>query len=95
MDIETRGIILSKQRITKVLIRLRSMILLLLFAYGKNRFSHDMAQIFNGWQKLCGFFDSRNLYTFRNLYPTRLFAAEGKWVALFNIIRNCIVLYIV
>ena len=40
-DIETRGIILSKQRITKALIRLRRM----LFAYGKNKFSHDVARI--------------------------------------------------
>ena len=40
-DIETRGIILSRQRTTKTLIRSVS----LLFVYGKNRFSHDMAHI--------------------------------------------------
>ena len=38
-NIETRGIILSRQRPTKALIRLR----------GKNRFSHDVAHILNGW----------------------------------------------
>ena len=45
-DMETRGIILSKQQTTKVLIRLRGCTgwsAPLLFAYGKNRFSHDAA----------------------------------------------------
>ena len=41
-DIETKDIILSRQRTTKALIRLLSVPLL--FAYGKNRFSHDLAQ---------------------------------------------------
>ena len=40
-DTETRGIILSRQQTTKVLIRLR----IVLFAYGRNRFSHDVARI--------------------------------------------------
>ena len=48
MHIETTYIILSKQRITKALIRLRGCAgwsVSLLFAYGKNRFSHDIAQL--------------------------------------------------
>ena len=48
LDTETRGIILSKQWTTKVLIRLRRCTgwsAPLLFAYGKNRFSHDMAHM--------------------------------------------------
>ena len=47
-DIETRGIILSRQWTTKVLIRLRGCAgwsASLLFAYGINRFSHDVAHI--------------------------------------------------
>ena len=46
--IASRGIILSKQRTTKVLIRLRGCAgwsAPLLFAYGINRFSHDVALI--------------------------------------------------
>ena len=46
-DKETRDIILSRQRTTKVLISLRGCAgrsAPLLFAYGKNRFSHDEAQ---------------------------------------------------
>ena len=46
MGIETWGIILSKQRKTKALIRLRGWagsVVPLLFTYGKNRFSHDLA----------------------------------------------------
>ena len=45
-DIEARRIILSRQRITKTLIRLRRCAGLsasLLFAYNINRFSHDVA----------------------------------------------------
>ena len=38
MEIETRGIILSRQRTTKALIRL-------LFVYGINRFYHDLAHL--------------------------------------------------
>ena len=48
-DIETRGIILSRQWTTKVLIRLRGYAgwsASLLFAYDKNRFSHDVAHPF-------------------------------------------------
>ena len=47
-DIESRSIILSRQRTTKVLIRLRECAdwsAPLLFAYGINRFSHDVAHI--------------------------------------------------
>ena len=47
-DIETRSIILSKQRTTKALIRMRrgaGWSAPLLFKYGKNRFSHDMAHL--------------------------------------------------
>ena len=47
-DIETRSIILSRLGTTKVLIRLRESAgwsAPLLFAYGINRFSHDMAHI--------------------------------------------------
>ena len=44
LDMETRGIILSKQRTIKVLIRLRRCVPLL-FTYGINRFSDDVAQI--------------------------------------------------
>ena len=47
LQIETTDIILSKQRTTKPLIRMRGRADLsarLLFAYGKNRFSHDVAQ---------------------------------------------------
>ena len=40
-DIQTSGIILSKQRTTKVLVRSAP----LLFAYGKNMFSHDVPQM--------------------------------------------------
>ena len=48
LDIESRGIILSKQQTTKVLIRLRDCAgwsAPLLFAYGINRFSHDAAHL--------------------------------------------------
>ena len=48
LDIETRDIILSRQRTTKVLIRLRGCTgwsTPLVFAYGINRFSHDVAHI--------------------------------------------------
>ena len=48
LDIETKGIILSKQRITKALIRLRGCTgwsAPLLFAYVINRFPHDVAHI--------------------------------------------------
>ena len=51
LDLTSIGIILSKQRTTKVLIRLciwADWSALLLFAYGKNRFSHDKAPIDNG-----------------------------------------------
>ena len=47
-DIETRGIILSRQRTTKALVRLRGCAgrsAPLLFAYGKSRFCHDVAHI--------------------------------------------------
>ena len=47
-DLETRGIILSRQRTTNALIRLRGCAgwsASLLFAYGINRFSHDVAQL--------------------------------------------------
>ena len=47
-DLKTRDIILSRQRIAKALIRLRGCAgwsAPLMFAYGKNRFSHDVAQI--------------------------------------------------
>ena len=50
LDIETRDSILSRQRITKVLIRLRGSVPLL-FPYGKSGFSHDMAQI----ESICSF----------------------------------------
>ena len=48
-DIETRGIILSRQWTTKVLIRLRRCAVWpasLLFAYCINMFSHDVAHIY-------------------------------------------------
>ena len=48
LDIETRGIIISQQRITKTLIRLcgcAGWSAPLLFAYGKNRFSHDVTHM--------------------------------------------------
>ena len=48
LAIASRGIILSRQRTTKALIRLRgcaSYSAALLFAYGKSKFSHDVAQI--------------------------------------------------
>ena len=48
LDLESRDIILSRQRTTKVLIRLHECAggsAPLLFAYGINRFSHDVAQI--------------------------------------------------
>ena len=47
-DIETRSIILSMQRTTKALIRLHGCTgcsAPLLFAYGINRFSHDVAHM--------------------------------------------------
>ena len=53
LDIETRGIIVSRQQTTKVLIRLRwcaGWSAPLLFAYGINKFSHDVAHIV--WIKL-------------------------------------------
>ena len=49
MDIETKGIILSRQRAIKVLIRLRGcagLSALLLFAYGINRVFHDVAHYY-------------------------------------------------
>ena len=48
LDTETRGIILSRKRTTKALIRLHGCAgrsALLLFTYGINRFSHDVAHI--------------------------------------------------
>ena len=48
LDIETRGIIISQQRIIKALIRLRGCAgwsAPLLFAFCKNRFSHDVAHV--------------------------------------------------
>ena len=48
-DIETRGIILSRQWTTKVLIKLgrcAGWSVPLIFPYGINRFSHDMAHMF-------------------------------------------------
>ena len=48
LDIEARGIILSRQRTTKALVRLRGWAgrsAPLLFAYGINRFSHDVAHL--------------------------------------------------
>ena len=48
LAIKTRGIILSRKWTTKVLIRLCGCVgwsAPLLFAYGKNRFSHDMAPL--------------------------------------------------
>ena len=46
MDIANRGIILSRQRTTKALLRLRRLICpFVFFAYGINRFSHDVARI--------------------------------------------------
>ena len=46
MDIDTRGILLSKQRITKSLIRLRGCAadLRLCYSHMTNRFSHDVVQ---------------------------------------------------
>ena len=41
LDIETRGSIPFRQRITKTLIRLQADLRLLLLAYGTNRFSQD------------------------------------------------------
>ena len=60
MTVETRDIILSRQRITKALIRLHGCAgwsAPLLFAYGKNKFSHDGAQIrvYNVCQTECIF----------------------------------------
>ena len=52
LDIETRGIILSKQETTKALIRLcgcAGWSALFLFAYGTNRFSHDVAYIIHNY----------------------------------------------
>ena len=52
-DIETRGIILSRQRIRKALIRLcgsAGWSAPLLFACGKNRFLHDVAQLITYWR---------------------------------------------
>ena len=43
MDIQTRGILLSKQRITKGLIRLNYAFVVRIW---QNRFSHDVAQLF-------------------------------------------------
>ena len=48
LGIETRGIILSRQWTTKAMIRLRKCAgwsAPLLFAYGINRFSHDVAHL--------------------------------------------------
>ena len=59
--LETRGIILSKQWITKALIGLCGCACWsapLLFAYGKNRISHDVAQLSVVWLSLFHF----NLY---------------------------------
>ena len=53
--IASRGIILSRQRTTKALIRLRRWAgwsVPLLYAYGKNRFSHDVTHIFQLWNIL-------------------------------------------
>ena len=53
-DTETRDIIQSRQRTAKALIRLRGRAGLsahLLFAYGKNRFSNDVARIISNFAK--------------------------------------------
>ena len=59
LDLAGIGIILAKQRTTKVLIRLRRCVdwsAPLLFAYAINRFSHDMAHfIFNAFKCLVTF----------------------------------------
>ena len=55
-DLETRGIILSRQRITKVLIRLRGCAgwsAPLLFTYGRNRFSHVMSHFIHPVSNIC------------------------------------------
>ena len=59
-DIETRDIMLFKQQITKLLISLRGCTgwsAPLLFAYGKNRFSHDVAQFMNEKSARCLWMD--------------------------------------
>ena len=60
MDIETRDIILTRQRTTIVLIRMRGMrrlIYAFVVRYGQNRFSHDVARMCASFQNE-GAFDS-------------------------------------
>ena len=56
LDTETRGIILSRRQTTKALMRMRGCPGWsgpLLFAYGINRFSHDVAQFNSNIAKVC------------------------------------------
>ena len=68
LDIASRGITLSRQWTTKALIRLRGWAgwsAPLLFAYGKNRFSHDVPQIKPGLHLMfCKFYHFYNLQVF-------------------------------
>ena len=61
LDIETKGIILSRQRITKTLIRLRGCAgwsASLFFAYGINMFSHDVAHLYSStYNDICTLLD--------------------------------------
>ena len=72
MDIETRYIIRSRQRTTKVLIRLSGCAggsAPLLFAYGTNKVSHDGAQIIS--------YKLRNEYAIR-MRDRNITTKEGK-----------------
>ena len=76
LDIETRGIKLhvSKQRTTKVLIRLyrsAGWSVPLLFAYGISRFFHDVAHMFSDDHRHCGTVHSQTSETcrFSRIFP--------------------------
>ena len=60
-DIETRDITLSMQQTTKVLCRSAGWYAPLLFAYGINKFSHDMAQLSYASGLLLSYFYALNL----------------------------------
>ena len=67
LDIASMDIILSNQRTTKALIRLRGCAgwsAPLLFAYGKNRFSNDVAQITVCSDNYSNFFKCPNYFDF-------------------------------
>ena len=70
LDIETRGIILARQRTAKALIRCAGWFAPLLFAYGKNKFSHEGAQMLFGYHNYSNFFFQAYLTPSNKFWPS-------------------------